>query len=268
MDSSYYRQVSRYYDQDAGDFDSRYWSNSVLQRTRQSFREIVKSHSFYSILEIGSGTGIDICHFARIYPEKRIYGIDISPEMCRIADKKISALKIKNAMVKTGSPEELDSLFPGIKFDMIYVFFGALNTTEDLMSISVHLYNKLNTDGKMILTFVNKWYLMEMLINLIKLRFSKAMRRNKSIWGGYSPKKFLPSKCLSPSEIRRAFAGHFRVTKQRGYSILFPAWYRNHWIKRFGHRISHGLWEADKMLNKTFLRDYGEYALYEFRRRE
>ncbi|HLF34309.1 MAG TPA: methyltransferase domain-containing protein [Cyclobacteriaceae bacterium] len=267
MDSSYYRQVSRYYDQDAGDFDLRYWSNSVLQRTRQSFREIVKSHSFDNMLEIGCGTGIDICHFARIYPGKKIYGIDISPEMCRIAENKVSALKLKNAVVKTGSPEDLNALFPGIKFDMIYVFFGALNTTENLRSISVHLHNKLNEDGKMILTFVNKWYLVEILINLFKLRFSKALRRNKSIWGGYSPKKFLPSRCLSPADIRKAFTGQFRITKQRGYSILFPAWYRNHWIKRFGRRISHGMWELDKMLNKTFLRGFGEYALYEFTRR-
>lgn len=39
MSSKYYNEVDNYYDEDANDFDMRYWSNPVLQQIRQSFRE-------------------------------------------------------------------------------------------------------------------------------------------------------------------------------------------------------------------------------------
>src|SRR5947209_13952468 len=104
-DGKYYGEVADYYDRDACTYEERYWSNVVAQRTRQSFREEVKTHAFSTVLEIGCGTGMDISHFGSIYPDKRIYGIDIAPAMVASASKKVQALGLENVHVKVGTPE-------------------------------------------------------------------------------------------------------------------------------------------------------------------
>jgi ubiquinone/menaquinone biosynthesis C-methylase UbiE len=262
--NNYYNKVADYYDVDAADFETRYWQNPVLQQIRQAFREEVKKNKFESVLEIGFGTGLDVCHFATIFPEKKVYGIDISPEMHHYAYNKIISQKLENLDIKVGTPEDLENLFPDIKFDHIYVFFGALNTVNDLKAISNVLANKINPNGTMTLTFVNKWYLVEVLIHLLKLNPKKAFRRFNKVWGGYSELKYLESKCYSPQEIKNAFDEDFNLINKKGYSICYPAWYRHNWVKKLGKRASSLLWKGDMFLNKTPLWSLGEYALYSF----
>jgi len=132
MKSTYYGKIEEYYDGDAAGFEERYWQNPVLQRMRQDFREEVKRFGFGSMLEIGYGTGLDMVHFAVTHPSVQVAGIDISGEMHRIASAKIDNLQLDNAFAAKGKIEELEDIFPGSQFDMIYVFFGALNTVEDL----------------------------------------------------------------------------------------------------------------------------------------
>lgn len=261
----YYRQVADYYDVDAGNFEERYWGNCVLQRIRQSFREEVKVHTFRNVLEIGCGTGLDVAHFGSVFPDRHIYGIDISPEMVARAWRKIEALGLENVTVEVGTPENLEMLFPEVLFDHIYVFFGALNTVPDLRQVAEALKSRLSPRGTMVLTFVNKWYLGEVAISLSKLRFAGAFRRVRKIWGGYSEAKRLESRCLSPRDIRKAFGDDFEITRRRGYSILYPAWYRAHLVTRLGRRASDLLWHADRLLNRTPAWCLGEYALYSFR---
>ncbi|MBM3421218.1 MAG: class I SAM-dependent methyltransferase [Bacteroidetes bacterium] len=263
--SDYYRRVAEYYDADARDFEERYWTNPVLQTIRQSLREEVKSRQFVNILEIGFGTGIDAVHFGSIYPDRSIYGIDISTAMLEHARQKVEELGLKNVSLKAGTPEELESLFPGITFDHIYVFFGALNTVHDLQHIASVLRSRMNEGGTMVLTFVNKWYLVDIIIHLLRFRPQMAFRRFRDVWGGYSDLKFLESRCLSPQQVRRAFGSHFTSTGKRGYSILYPAWYRYGWRDKMGRRVSDFLWKTDKILSSTPAWCLGEYALYSFR---
>ncbi len=266
-ESTYYQKVADYYDEDARDFEERYWRNVVLQRIRQSFREEVKQFNFDKVLEIGYGPGLDVCHFAQIFPEKQIYGLDISPAMHKHTEAKARSLGLNNVNVKVGTPEDLGQLFPGVKFDHIYVFFGALNTVEDLQKISAALNEHLADDGTMLFTFVNKWYVMEVIYHLAKLSPKKAFSRFKTIWGGYSGSKVLESKCPSPGEIKKAFKEHFNVEKKKGYSILYPAWYRHYWVKKMGKKVSELLWDFDRSLNATPFWSLGEYALYTFKKK-
>jgi ubiquinone/menaquinone biosynthesis C-methylase UbiE len=266
MDSNiYYQKVANYYDHDACNFEERYWSNSILQRIRQSFREEVKTHAFSNVLEIGCGTGLDASHFGSIYPERKVYAIDIAPAMVESAVRKVQGLGLENVRVMVGTPENLETLFPEVQFDHIYVFFGALNTVHDLRHVAELLKKRLKWDGTMVLTFVNKWYLVDMLIDMVKFRFKRAFRRVREIWGGYSEAKFLESRCFSPRDIKAAFGNDFQITRRRGYSILYPAWYRVHWVGRLGRKMSDILWKADRILNYTPAWCLGEYALYSFR---
>jgi ubiquinone/menaquinone biosynthesis C-methylase UbiE len=266
MDNSlYYRKVAEYYDHEACNYEERYWRNNVAQRIRQSFREEVKIHSFSNVLEIGCGTGLDASHFGSIYPERKIYGIDVAPAMVASASRKAQDLGLENVRIIVGSPENLEALFPEVQFDHIYVFFGALNTVPDLRQVAGTLKKRMKPDGTMVLTFVNKWYLVDMLIDLVKFRFKRAFRRVRKIWGGYSEVNHLESRCFSPREIKKAFGGDFQVTHARGYSILYPAWYRTNWVGRLGRKISDILWNADRILSHTPAWCLGEYALYTFR---
>ncbi len=260
----YYKKIESYYDSDADDFDARYWKNYVLQRIRQDFREEVKRHSFTHMLEIGYGTGLDMVHFAKTHPDVIVAGIDISGEMKNITRNRAIKENLTNVRAEKGSVEDIETLFPDEQFDMIYVFFGALNTVEDLEKTATILHRVLAPNGVMVLSFVNKFYLGGMAIEMGKLRFRAAFSRLKKVWGGYSPTEFLPSRCYSPGEIRQFFS-QFRLIKKKGYSILHPAWYY-HGFNRLIKRFSPYFWKADMLINKSFAWKYGEYALYVFRK--
>jgi ubiquinone/menaquinone biosynthesis C-methylase UbiE len=264
MNENYYLKVESYYDSDAGDFDHRYWENPVLQKIRQSFRDEVKMHKFSSMLEIGYGTGLDILHFAVTHPESTVAGIDISEEMCKLASNRINAKNVSNAFAAKGSVEDIKTLFPGRTFDMIYVFFGALNTVEDLRKASLALQQALTPGGTMVLTFVNKYYIAGMALEMLKFRFRNAFARLRKTWGGYSPVKKLPSRCYTPSQIRTAFM-ELSLIKRRGYCIIHPAWFY-HGLNRALGRFSPVLWKADIWLNHTPLWSLGEYTLFVFKK--
>jgi len=264
MTDDYYSTVENYYDGDAHDFDARYWRNPALQRIRQDFREEVKRFRFDNMLEVGYGTGLDLEHFAATFPGARIAGIDISGEMQRVAKKRLSAAGLSNAVALKGSVEEIDALTGDRKFDMVCVFFGALNTVSNLKQAAAHLERCTAPGGILVLSFVNKHYVGGMVIELLKLRFRAAFSRLRAIWGGYSPSKYLPSRCYSPGQIEEAFRD-FVVLKKKGYSILHPAWYY-HRFNRLLRRVSPWLWRADELLNKTPLWQFGEYTLFVFQK--
>ena len=262
MKKNYYREVEAYYDSDTRDFDKRYWENPVLQNIRQAFREEVKRYPFNNMLEIGYGTGLDLVHFAKTHPLKQLAGIDISQGMHNIASERIKKEKLHNVFAEWGSVEDIERLFPGKQFDMIYVFFGALNTVEDLGRAAEILKSVSAPQGVMVLSFVNKYYLAGMGIELLKGRFSGAFSRLRPEWGGYSPSKFLPSKCYRPGEIRKFFSD-FHLIRQMGFSLIYPAWYYQRLYRLLGPANS-CLWNADRLLNKTPLWRFGEYSLFVF----
>jgi|TARA_B110000444_G_scaffold240328_1_gene255577 ubiquinone/menaquinone biosynthesis C-methylase UbiE len=265
MNSKYYNQIGDYYDKDAVDFEHRYWKNDTLQRIRQSFREHVRQYKFTRVLEIGFGPGFDLVHFAQTFPEASIRGLDISAEMVRITNEKILDFNLSNAISKQGSVEDIESQFPGERYDMIYVFFGALNTVDDLSNSMAELERLLLPGGNLVLTFVNKWYVGGILIELLKGRFRSAFDRLKKVWGGYSSSKFLASKCYSSKEVKLSTT--LKCKEQRGYSIFFPAWYYGGIHRRLPNKIRLFLWFIDSKISRTKLGTLGEYMLYDFQKK-
>lgn len=263
--SDYYRQVGTYFDSDAAEFDARYWANPILQRLRQAFREEVKRRPFQSALEVGCGTGLDLKHFAKIYPERRFVGVDVSAAMVELARRRIAEAGVGNVAIEVASADDVPSLFGHDAFDLGYVFFGALNTVEDLDRTAERLYQALVPGGRLVLTFVNQWYLAEILVGLMKGRGRGAFSRLAERWDGYSPHRNLPSSCVGPARVRRAFARGGTLLGRRGFSITYPAWYRAHWLRRLG-RLGPLLWKFDDALNRTPAWSLGEYSLYVFRK--
>jgi len=263
--SDYYRRVGAHFDADAEDFDQRYWANPILQRIRQVFREEVKRLPFRRALEIGCGTGLDLVHFGRIYPERTLYGIDVSSQMVDRSRVRIRRSGLTNVEVDIAAVERAPDILGPEAFDLGYVFFGALNTVEDLDLAAERLYAAIRPGGHLVLSFVNRYYLADIALRMLRGRWRTAFRRFGTVWTGYSPDRPLPSHCVSPREVRRAFGrGGHRIAR-RGFSIVYPAWYRKRWLKRL-RRGGEWLWELDRWLNRTPAWCTGEYALYVYRR--
>lgn len=262
----YYDEVSAYYDKDAVDFEKRYWKNQALQRIRQAFREEVKRVPFQAALEVGIGPGFDLIHFAKLLPDSIVHGIDVSPAMVQLAQNKLTNGACNNAKVAVGSVENLDVLFPNQKYDLIYVFFGALNTVEDLPAALAILKRHLNPKGRMVLTFVNKWYVGGMLWELLKMKPKSAFGRLRKVWGGYSPTVFLASRCYATTEVLGITESlQLKCYKRAGFSIFFPAWYYHRLHKLIPNKGLHILWRIDHKISESFLGSFGEYVLYDLR---
>lgn len=264
-DMSYYNKVKEYYNFDSQNFEKRYWDNQTLQKIRQSFRDVSNRFPQESLLEIGYGPGIDMIYFAEKNQDKKVFGIDISDGMYEWASKQIQDKKISNVKLDVGSVEDISDKFEGEKFDHIIVYFGALNTVENIDQIQDYLKKCLTENGTMVLTFVNKWYLLAILKPLLKLKVNHSLRRLRKVWGGYSPSNYLASKCYSSRDVKLYF-DKFDLISKRGYSILFPAWYENHINIKYPKFCSL-LWKLDSLLQYTPFWNLGEYSLYVFKHR-
>jgi SAM-dependent methyltransferase len=267
QDKNYHEVVSDYYDKDANlGFENRAGENPLLERIRNDFRRITVRYSFHHVLEIGCGPGFDVAWFAEQYPEAQITGVDISAEMVQLASTRIHKKGLNNAKVLRCDERELTAHFTSGQFDLIYVYFGALNTVTDLGKTALTIEKLLKPQGHAVLTFVNKWYLREMIVQMIKINFKQAFARIRKIWGGYSPERYLPSRCYSPRQVKRSFK-NLQLIEKQGYSIFFPAWYN--FKKALGDpaRLDR-LWRFDKKLQKTCLWSKGEYTLFVFRKND
>jgi SAM-dependent methyltransferase len=265
--NSYYTKVARYFDEEAALFESHYQNNPVLQRIREDFRRITTAYPFSAGLEIGCGPGIDIAWFAAAYPHLRWRAIDIAPKMVAQARDKLRVLPEVDVRAEVGAPEDLAALFPGESFDLIYCYFGALNTVPDLRRAAEALSGVLAPQGTLVLTFVNRWFLFDIIWNLLRLRPRRALARVTGSWAGYSPDRPLASAARSAREVRRCFAPGFNLVEARGYSIVYPAWYRHRFLPVEGW-LGHLLWRIDAGLNHTPFWNLGEYTLYVFKGKE
>lgn len=261
--NQFHQTVSEYYDKDVDyGFEKRAESNPLLERIRDDFRNITVKYPFSKVLEIGCGPGFDVAWFASEFPKVEVTGIDISKKMVGLAQQRISNQKLVNAKAITLDERGLLENFKPGEFDLVYVYFGALNTVPDLGKSAKDISKLLKPGGHAVLTFVNKWYLREMFVQALKLNFKVAFSRLKKEWGGYSPNRHLPSSCYSPTQILDAFKA-FKLLERKGYSIFFPAWYNPH--KLLGkEEKGNKLWDKDQRAQNSFLWSKGEYTLFVF----
>ena len=260
--TQYYKKVDEYFSEDAADFEHRYRQNGILQDLRKSFRSYISRLDFDTALEIGFGPGLDLEYFANKFPMRKFYGVDIAKGMVDICEERLAREQIKNVQIAHSNIENISNCFPNVEtYDVIYVFFGALNTVSDLNKVVKCLEILSHKETRLILTFVNKIYLAEIIIHLLRGRFSSALNRLNPVWGGYSPVKNLESRCYSFKDIKNAFGEYFCIEEKRGYSILSPPWFRSGLKQKLGP-VYNLLFKLDEALSKTVCWQLGEYSLY------
>lgn len=260
--NNYYQRIGEYFDHEACTYEERQSSNTTINKIRNDFRRITLQHlTGTKILDLGCGIGGDIYYFAKMFPDKTFLGIDVSSKMLEQAEKKMHDEKLMNVHFKNGSIVSIQNE----KFNVIYAFFGSLNTVNDLDDAVDNLYNMLEDEGKIIVTFVNKWYFLGIVSRLMKFKFKSAFNRLKKVWGGYSPNHFLESYTYYPRQIKKSFH-KFEFKYKRGYSITHPAWYQDNLTKKLGG-FSSTLWKLDTFLSKTPFWAWGEYVLFVYQKK-
>lgn len=259
-EDEYYKHVEEYYDFDSITYQSRLETNKILLSMREDFRKITSRYlaNVKNVLEIGCGTGVDIEFFSKNYSNISFIGIDISQNMVNLSSEKIKGLG--NARILKSRVEELPSL--GLKFDLVYSFFGALNTVKDLKKCARSIIDITSDNGIVVISVINKFYLQYIFYNLLRFRFKKAFSRISNNFYGYSPHRSLRSFPYSFREIKEAFS-ELKLVFKKGYSIFAPPWFAySDKIYKLYKVLSH----LDNIINHTFLWRFGEYSLYVFKK--
>jgi SAM-dependent methyltransferase len=256
------RETGAYYDAFAEWAEERYASNHVLVRVREAFRRAVEPYPAASVLDLGCGPGTDLAWFAARYPQRRYAGIDVSSRMVELARAKLTGPAVR---VERGCAEDIPSVFPDEHFDLIYSFFGPLNTEPDLGRAVLSLARAVAPGGVLVLTFVNRLYLWDAALNLLRGRMGRGVARFTNRWRGYAPTTPLDASLYFPWQIEACVAPAFQVERREGFSILYPAWYRANRFREHGTPVR-ALWIVDRWLNRTPLWCAGEHLLYVLRR--
>jgi SAM-dependent methyltransferase len=258
-------RVSAYYDAFAEVAEERYAENQILVRVRAAFRRAVERHPAASMLDLGCGPGTDLDHFARLYPGRRYLGVDVSPRMVEVARAKLAA--VPGARIACGAATDLPRLAGRERFDLVYSFFGPLNTEPDLDAAARSIAVVTAPGGVLVLTFVNRFYLVDSALHLLRGRPARAWARLGNRWRGYSESTPLDARLYFPRRVRAAFAAvGFSVERREGLSIVYPAWYRAHRFRPDGAAVR-ALWMGDRLLNRTPLWCLGEHLVFELRAR-
>jgi len=256
------RRTGSYYDAFAEVAEERYTSNHVLVRVREAFRRAVEPHAAASVLDVGCGPGTDLAWFAERYPRRRYAGIDVSPRMVGLARARLATRDVR---IERGCTEDIPRVFPSEQFDLVYSFFGPLNTEPDLGRAVAALAQAVAPGGVLVLTFVSRTFVVDSAIHLLRGRPGRAWARFADRWRGYSDQTPLDASLYFPRQIEARFAPAFHVERREGFSIVYPAWYRAHRYQPNGALVR-ALWIADRALNRTPLWSAGEHLLYVLRR--
>ena len=182
--------------------------------------------------------------------------------MVELARAKLAQRTVR---VERGCAADLPRVFPGERFDLIYSFFGPLNTEPDLDRAVGALAQGVAPGGVLVLSFVSRTYVADSAVHLLRGRPGHALARLANRWRGYAPQTPLQAWLYFPRQIEARFAPFFQVERREGFSILYPAWYRAHRFQPDGALVR-ALWIADRVLNRTPLWSVGEHLLYVLRR--
>jgi SAM-dependent methyltransferase len=169
------------------------------------------------------------------------------------------------ARVRRGCAEDVPRVFPGEQFDLIYSFFGPLNTEPDLRRAVEGLAQAVAPGGVLVLTFVSRTFMLDTAMHLLRGRLRRAGARFFDRWRGYSEQTPLAASLFFPWQIQARFAPAFQVERREGFSIVYPAWYRADRFRPNGRAVR-ALWVADRVLNRTPMWSVGEHLLYVLRR--
>ncbi|MGL4946456.1 MAG: class I SAM-dependent DNA methyltransferase [Cetobacterium sp.] len=146
----YYKNFSKVYDKFMQHCDYDEWADLVKEKIKES------GVAGKKLLDLGCGTGETLI---RLKDEFECSGLDLSPDMLTIANKK---LKNKGVKLFVGDMREFNI---GEKHDVIVSLFDTVNhltSLEDLDDLMKCIYNSLNPGGVYIFDVINRDFINNM----------------------------------------------------------------------------------------------------------
>ncbi len=93
-----HQALERYYRWHAGIYDLTRWS--FLRGREALVRWAAARLTPARILEVGCGTGKNLAHLGRLFPQARLWGVDLSADMLAVARKKLQGLADRLTLIQ------------------------------------------------------------------------------------------------------------------------------------------------------------------------
>jgi S-adenosylmethionine-diacylgycerolhomoserine-N-methlytransferase len=118
------RAIERYYRVHAGIYDLTRWS--FLWGREALVRRVAHYLSPARILEVGCGTGKNLQHLGRLFPQAQLWGLDLSADMLAVATKKLQRLVHRLTLIQASydHPVEAESHFDLVVFSYALSMFN------------------------------------------------------------------------------------------------------------------------------------------------
>lgn len=256
-------------------FDSlaaEYDSSFSTTRLGCQLREIVwkqfegKMLSGKYILELNCGTGEDAIWLAK--RGCKVLATDISSSMLNIAARKVESNELANRIefhvLDLAKPElEINNE----KFDYVLSNFGGLNCVEDLNPIASYLAERVKSGGQIILVFMGKWCLWELLWHGLQGKSAVAFRRFQKAgvtvkFGENDLHVWYPS----VQEVRKGFEKFFKLKKITGLGVFLPPTYLEKFIEKHQSFWSLLTVLEQKSANLFPFKYFADHLIFEFER--
>jgi SAM-dependent methyltransferase len=224
------------FDQLAGDYD-RSFTRSACGATLRAMvweRLPVVFGTRRHILELGCGTGEDAIRLAR--SGHRVFAIDVSPEMIRIARLKAIAAGVAERIEFQVMPiESLHTLPQELRFDGVFSNFGAINCVADVPRLAVSLSARLTACAPLMFIVMGRrvpwewaWYL----VQGDRERAFRRLRKAGTEWRG------LNIHYPTPRELVRSLAPSFETSRCASLGFALPPSYAAAWLDDAPHTLA------------------------------
>jgi SAM-dependent methyltransferase len=269
----YYAYVARGYDQTADSYDRVEGRNAISERVRRTTLSTALSRFRPGdrILEIGCGTGRDAVAMAHYGIE--VVATDVSTEMTAATRARAEREGVADLVTVRTMPAAVASREGG-PYDGAYSNGAVLNLEPDLAGVASGLSKTLRPGACAILTAANRLSLFELAVYPLVLRPRKAFRKLGSTVPipisreGIGKKYVVPTRFLTPAELRRFFHRGFDLISLRALQALTPPWNLVDMADRFRTAVDSLERIEDWLAEGRWLRNLGAISLVVLRRRE
>jgi SAM-dependent methyltransferase len=225
-----YHSLGKGFGRAAERYDQEVGKNAAMRYMRQVSLETLEItfKPGQTVIEVGCGTGEEAVHLSR--RGICVLATDVSSEMIAMTARRVADMGVQD-MVQTRctAAGELSTLIdeygPG-SFDGGYSSFGPLNGERDLRTVCAALAVLIRTDGRMVVSVMNRFYPLETAWYLLHGHPYEGVRRWKGrAMARVSPARpdVVPTWYYTPGAFARAFAPSFRRVSCRALPLLLPS---------------------------------------------
>lgn len=144
------REIKELFEKQASlyDFTNTFLSFGIDDSWRKKVAQSLRLPDDARVADIATGTAEVAIHIANQNPNAKIVGLDFSPNMLKLANKKIDKFHYNNIFLLSGDATTLP--FPKNSFDALTIVFGIRNIINRELALK-EFYSVLKSQGQLII---------------------------------------------------------------------------------------------------------------------